>query len=47
MSILKDYLTNLSQPMPLGRKLKLLFRNLWIRVTKRQTCCGHVGEPGC
>ncbi len=47
MSLIRDYFTNLSQPMPAGRKLRLLFRNMWIRVAKRQTCCGHPGEPGC
>ncbi len=41
------YLTNLSQPMPLPRKLRLLFRNIFTRVWKCQTCCGHPGEPGC
>lgn len=38
---------NLRQPMPLGQKLRLLFRNLTIRFRKRQPCCGHPGEPGC
>jgi hypothetical protein len=38
---------NLRRPMPLGRKLELIARNIGIRVTKRQTCCGHPGEPGC
>ena len=47
MSILRNYLTNLSAPMPLGRKLRLLFRNIFIRVRYRSTCCGHPGEPGC
>jgi hypothetical protein len=47
MPKLKDFLTNLDQPMPLPRKLRLLARNLWIRVVKKQTCCGHLGEPGC
>ncbi len=47
MSPIRDYLTNLSQPMPLGRKLRLLSRNIWIRISKRQDCCGHPGEPGC
>ncbi len=30
-----------------GRKALLLVRNLGLRVVKRQTCCGHPGEPGC
>jgi hypothetical protein len=42
-----DFMTNLRRPMPLGRKVGLLFRNMWIKVSKRQTCCGHPGEPGC
>jgi hypothetical protein len=33
--------------MPLGRKLRLLFRNNWIKVSTGSTCCGHPGEPGC
>jgi hypothetical protein len=41
------YLANLRQPMPLGRKLSLIARNMWLRIWKRQTCCGHYGEPGC
>ena len=43
----RDYFTNLSQPMPVGRKVRLLGRNLWLRVALRQNCCGHDGEPGC
>lgn len=41
------FLANLRAPMPLGRKIRLLGRNFWIKVSKRQTCCGHPGEPGC
>lgn len=44
---LRDFLTNLDQPMPLPEKLSKLARNLWRRVVLRQTCCGHHGEPGC
>ena len=44
---LKDFLTNLDQPMPLMQKLGKLVRNLWRRVALRQDCCGHPGEPGC
>jgi hypothetical protein len=40
-------LENLRVPMPLGRKLKLISRNVGIRIVHRQTCCGHPGEPGC
>ncbi|HET9912967.1 MAG TPA: hypothetical protein VFQ13_13815 [Anaerolineales bacterium] len=44
---LRDFLTNLDQPMPLPEKLTKLTRNLWRRVVLRQNCCGHDGEPGC
>ncbi|MBI4286059.1 MAG: hypothetical protein HY670_09230 [Chloroflexi bacterium] len=47
MPSLKAYFTNMSAPMPLPRKLRLIFRNGWLRVWKRQDCCGHPGEPGC
>jgi len=39
------FLANLRQPMPLGRKLRLLLRNR-LRFPPRP-CCGHPGEPGC
>lgn len=44
---LKASFTNLWAPMPLRRKIYLLFRNSYIKVSKRQPCCGHFGEPGC
>ena len=40
-------LRNLRQPMPLAEKLKLVVRNISIKITRRQSCCGHPGEPGC
>jgi hypothetical protein len=40
-------LQNLRQPMPLDRKIKLVVRNVWIRIRTRSSCCGHYGEPGC
>jgi len=40
-------LRNLLQPMPLGRKVKLLVRNGAIKFKTRSVCCGHPGEPGC
>jgi hypothetical protein len=46
-NLISNFLTNLDQPMPLGKKLSKLVRNLWRRVVLRQTCCGHAGEPGC
>jgi hypothetical protein len=42
-----NVLTNWQQPMPLPRKLWLVLRNLALRGIKRQSCCGHDGEPGC
>ena len=38
----------MSAPMPLHKKLYLIFRNNAIKVIKRQSCCGHPGEsaPG-
>lgn len=33
--------------MPLGRKLWLILRNNALKVRRRQSCCGHPGEPGC
>lgn len=41
------FIANLRAEMPLGRKLHLLRRNLWIKISMRQHCCGHPGEPGC
>ncbi len=47
MHVLKNFLTNMSAPMPWRRKIYLVFRNNMIKITKRQGCCGHPGEPGC
>ena len=47
MPTVKNFFTNMSVPMPLGKKLKLVFRNNWIKVSRKQNCCGHPGEPGC
>ena len=41
------FFTNMRQPMPLGRKLRLAVRNSWIKASRFQSCCGHPGEPGC
>jgi len=41
---LGEYFTNMNQPMPLGKKIRLLVR---IRFFRRKLCCGHHGEPGC
>ncbi len=47
MASIRDFITNMDQPMALPRKLRLLVRNITIRIVKRQDCCGHPGEPGC
>jgi len=44
---LSSFFANLRQPMPLGRKLRLVTRNTWIKVRHAQSCCGYPGEPGC
>ncbi len=38
---------NIRQPMPLGKKMRLIIRNLWRRIALRHNCCDHPGEPGC
>jgi hypothetical protein len=40
-------MNNLSVKMPWRRKLRMAMGNYWIRIAKRQDCCGHPGEPGC
>lgn len=47
MPSLRAIFTNMSVKMPLHRKLYLVLRNNMIKVTRRQSCCGHPGEPGC
>jgi len=47
MPSLRAFFTNMSAPIPLRRKLYLVFRNNLIKILKRQSCCGHPGEPGC
>jgi len=47
MPNLRAFFSNFSTPMPLHRKIYLLFRNNFIKISKRQSCCGHPGEPGC
>jgi hypothetical protein len=47
MPTARAFFTNMSQPMPLHRKLRLVFRNQFIKMSRRQNCCGHPGEPGC
>jgi hypothetical protein len=40
-------LRNLRQPMPVGRKVRLVVRNTALRFVRLKSCCGHPGEPGC
>jgi hypothetical protein len=47
MPSFRDWITNMEQPMPWPHKMRLLFRNISIRIQKRSDCCGHPGEPGC
>jgi hypothetical protein len=47
MPNMRAVFTNMSVPMPLSKKLRLIFRNNFIKIWRRQTCCGHYGEPGC
>jgi hypothetical protein len=44
---MSQFFTNMRTPYPAVTKLRLLIRNLSLRLIKRQTCCGHPGEPGC
>jgi hypothetical protein len=44
---IRDVVSNWSVSLPWHVKLWLAAQNLSIRVVKRQTCCGHPGEPGC
>ena len=41
------FVRNLRKPMPLGKKLRLVARNQWIKISTLRSCCGHPGEPGC
>ena len=46
MPSLRAFFTNMLVPMPLHRKFYLVFRNNFIKIIRRQSCCGHPGEPG-
>lgn len=41
------FFTNMNAPMPLPRKIWLLFRNNLKKIITMRSCCGHPGEPGC
>ncbi len=47
MPSLRAVFTNMKGPMPLQKKLQLVVRNNMIKIRRRQSCCGHLGEPGC
>ena len=38
---------NLKKPVPFWKKIELIVKNSIIKITKLQSCCGHLGEPGC
>ena len=33
--------------LPLPERLARIAANNWLKVSRRQACCGHHGEPGC
>ncbi|MBU6423742.1 MAG: hypothetical protein KGJ98_12625 [Chloroflexota bacterium] len=42
------FATNWSRsPLPVPQRTLVAARNLALRVIRRDTCCGHEGEPGC
>jgi hypothetical protein len=41
------FIRNLRRPMPVSEKMRLASRNIWIKISHLQSCCGHPGEPGC
>ncbi|MBI4330389.1 MAG: hypothetical protein HY673_03805 [Chloroflexi bacterium] len=47
MPSLKAFFKNLSAPAPIAKKLRLALGNTAIKIARRQSCCGHFGEPGC
>ena len=47
MSRLGSFFTNMFQPMPVGRKLRLALRNNWLKVRRLDDCCRQPGQPGC
>ena len=44
---LRSVFVNLRGDTPWRQRLRLLFRNNWIKFRNVQDCCGHPGEPGC
>jgi len=46
MPTVRAFFTNMSVPMPLHSKLRLVFRNQSIKLWRRQDCCGHPESLG-
>ncbi len=44
---IKAFFTNMRAPLPWTTKVRVLFRNNWLKIRNWQNCCGHHGEPGC
>lgn len=44
---IRESLANLAGPESLPEKIRLFFRNNWIKIRTAQGCCGHPGRPGC
>ena len=42
-----DVVDNLKKPMPLSQKVGSILKNNLLKIVRRQSCCGHPGEPGC
>jgi hypothetical protein len=42
-----EWISNWRVPLPWHAKLRLAVRNNAIKMFRRQSCCGHHGEPGC
>ncbi len=44
---LERVLENLRQPMPFGRKVRLVIGNTLRKMIRLRSCCGRPGQPGC
>lgn len=44
---MRAFFTNLKVEMPLSKKIFLLVKNNFIKISKGKNCCGNYGEPGC
>lgn len=44
---IRNFIHNWRKPIPFATKCKMLIRNEMIKLVRRETCCGHHGEPGC